>query len=265
MKSKNVLRDLIRAGKPTIGTHVHVVWGGMAEVIGHSGVMDYVEFSGEYAPFDLFALENFGRAIDQFDHMSSMMKLNQQPRIFLAERAIGSGIQNLLFSDIRTVDDAREAVSSMLAETPGSGGVKGMSDTRDAGYVFPGRTAAEHVKVLEEGVTALMIEKPGAVENLEEILSIPGVDMVQFGPFDYSTSIGIPGETDAPAVKEAEKFTIESAMKAGVRPRVEIENWEEAAPYIDMGVIDFCIGWDLHTIYQYCMKQGGELAKALGR
>lgn len=265
MKTKNVLRELIRSGQPTIGTHVHVVWGGMAEVIGHSGTIDYVEFAGQYAPFDLFALENFARAVDLHDHMSSMMKLNQQPRTFLAERAISSGIQNLLFADIRTVEDAREAVASMRPETPEAGGVKGITDSRDAGYVFPGRSPAEHVKMMEEGVVALMIEKKQAVEDLEKILAVPGVDMVQFGPSDHSMSIGIPGKEDDPAVKEAERYTIEAAIKMGIRPRVEIERAEEAEPYIEMGVRDFCIGWDLRTVYNHCREQGGALAQTLGR
>ncbi len=106
-KKRNVLRELLKAGKPTLGTHVHVIWPGIVEVIGYSRAIDYIEFAGEYAPFDLFSLENFGRAIDLFDHMSSMMKIDQQPKGYLASRAIGSGIQNLLFADIRTVEDAK--------------------------------------------------------------------------------------------------------------------------------------------------------------
>jgi len=102
MKRKNVLRERLRAGKPTLGTHVLVSWPGIVEVIGHSRVIDYIEFVGEYAPYDLYSLENFGRAVDLFDHMTSMMKIDQEPRVYLACRAIGSGIQNLLFADIRT-------------------------------------------------------------------------------------------------------------------------------------------------------------------
>ena len=49
---------------------------------------------------------------------------------------------------------------------------------------------------------ALMIEKESAVQNLEEILSIGGIDMVQFGPADYSMSIGIPDQWDDPRHKE---------------------------------------------------------------
>ena len=68
---RNVLRELLDNNKPSIGTHVHTLWPGMAEVIGYAGTIDYVEFTGTYAPHDLFSLENFGRAIDLFDNMSS--------------------------------------------------------------------------------------------------------------------------------------------------------------------------------------------------
>ncbi len=265
MKTKNVLRELIRADKPTVGTHILTPWPGIAEVIGHSGAMDYIEFVGQYAPYDLFSLENFGRAIDQFDHMSSMMKLDQEPRTYLAERAVGSGIQNLLFADVRTVDDACECVMAMRPETPEAKGRAGAASTRAVGYVFPGITLADYVRALEDGVVALMIEKRGAVENLEEILSVPGIDMVQFGPSDYSMSIGVPGQTDHPDVKKAERHTIETAIKMGIRPRVEISKWEQAEPYLKMGVRDFCIGTDTRVIYDYCKEQGGAFAKALGR
>ncbi len=264
MKTRNVLRDLIDAGKPSLGVNVYVPWPGVVEVIGHSRAVDYVEFAGQDAPYDLFALENFGRAIDLFDHMSAMMKLDQEPRTYLAERAVSSGIQNLLFADCETVDDAREAVAAMRPATPRAGGKSGVNDARDSGW-FLHRTIGEYVRTLEQGVVALMIEKKSAVENLEEILSVPGVDMVQFGPADYSVNIGVPGQHEHPEVKKAERHTIETAMKLGLRPRVELEGWEEAEPYIKMGVIDFRIGTDLRMIHDYCVAHGGALSRALGR
>ncbi len=263
MKRKNVLRELLKGGKPTIGTHVHAIWPGIVEVIGYSGTMDYIEFSGEYAPYDLTALENFGRAVDLFDHMSSMMKIEQEPRTYLAVRANGSGIQNLLFADIRTVDDAREAVSAARAETPQTKGRAGAGMRRDVGYLY--RRLPDYVEQLEDGVVALMIEKRSAVENLEEILSVGGIDMVQFGPSDYSMSIGIPGQESHPDIKKAEKYVIETALKMGIRPRAEIFAFEQAKPYMEMGVKDFCIGWDVVVIYDYCKRQGEGLAKLLDR
>ena len=265
MKTKNVLRELIREDKPTVGTHMFTLWPGMAEVVGYSEAIDYIEFSGAYAPYDLFSLENFGRAIDLFGHMTAMMKLDQEPRTYLAERAVGSGIQNLLFADIRTVEDAREAVTAMRPETPEAGGRAGVAGSRDTGYGYRGTTLQDYIRSLEEGVVALMIEKKDAVENLEDILSIGGVDMVQFGPSDYSMSIGMPGRYDSPEIKKAERRTIETALKMGIRPRAEISSWEEAEPYMKMGVKDFCIGADVSTVYDFCKEQGGSLLKALGR
>ena len=47
--------------------------------------------------------------------------------------------------------------------------------------------------------------KKGAIENLESILAVPGIDMVQFGPSDYSMSIGVTRQTAGERVREAEK------------------------------------------------------------
>ena len=263
-KRKNVLRELLKAGKPTLGTHVHVTWPGIIEVIGYSGAIDYVEFVGEYAPHDLYALENFGRAVDLFDHTSSMIKIDQEPKIYLAGRALGSGIQNLLFADIRTVEDAREAVAASRAETPHTKGYVGAAMRRDVGYVLACGSQI-YVDQLEDGVVALMIEKQSAIENLEAILSVGGIDMVQFGPADYSMSIGIPGQWGDPRIKEAERYVIETALKKGIAPRVELTDFKDAEPYLKMGVKHFCIGWDVDIIHRYCKEQGAAFAKRFGR
>ena len=264
MKRKNALRELLKAGKPTIGTHVHSTWPGMVEVIGHTGVIDYIEFSGEYAPYDLYSLENFGRAVDLFDHMSSMMKIDQELREYLASRALGSGIQNLLFARIKNVKEAEAAVSASRADSLDTGCFVGAGMRRDVGYVI-GPGSPDFIQNLEEGVVALMIEKQSAIEELEGILAVDGVEMVQFGPADFSMNIGVPGKWDHPRVKEAGKYMIETAMKMGVRPRVEIWDAEQAGPYLEMGVKDFCIGWDVWTIHHYCKNQGEALAKLLDR
>jgi 4-hydroxy-2-oxoheptanedioate aldolase len=236
----------------------------MVEVIGYSGGMDYIEFSGEYAPYDLYALENFGRAIDLFPHMSSMIKIDQEPRTYLAGRAIGSGIQNLLFADIRSMEDTREAVAAARAETPRTKGYVGAAMRRDVGYLL---TCGSQIYVdqLQDGVVALMIEKDSAVENLEAILSVPGVDMVQFGPADYSMSIGIPGQWNHPRVREAERFVIETALKMGVAARVELGDFRDADRYLKMGVKHFCVGWDIDIIYKYCKDQGAAFAEVFGK
>jgi len=217
---KNKLREKLNEGKPSIATRLLGVCPGLVEIVGSIGIFDYIEFLGEYSPWDLHDLENFGRAIELFD-MSSMIKVDQNCRAFIAQRALGSGIQNILFTDIRTVEDARECVNIVRAETPSTKGINGAANRRNVGYYleagFP-----EYVKSMDESLVALMIEKKEAVDNIEEILSVEGIDMVQFGPGDYSLSLGYPGQRNHPKVKEAELKTIKTAIKKGIRPRVEI-------------------------------------------
>ena len=190
---KNVLRELLNQGKPTLGTHVLIPWPGMAEVVGLSGAFDYIEYVGEYSTFTPEQLENFGRAIELFPNMSSMMKVEEQTRGFIAQRAIGHGIQNILFTDCRNADDVRECVKLILPETPEDKGMHGASMRRNVGYVQYSGTP-EWVKAMEDTVIAFMIEKKSAMDELDEILSIPHVDMLQFGPNDYSISDGRPGQ-----------------------------------------------------------------------
>jgi 4-hydroxy-2-oxoheptanedioate aldolase len=261
---RNRLRELLKADKPTLGTHLLCSWPTIVELVGQTGMFDYVEFLAEYAPYDLYALENLGRAVALFDHMSSMMKIEQEPRTYLTIRAIGSGIQNVLFADPRTVEDVQACVRAVRAESPRSGGLHGVGMRRDVGVVAEPGTPA-FVQALDEAVVALMIEKAAAVENLEALLSVPGVDMVQFGPADYAMSIGLAGQWDHPKVKDAEHYVIEMALKKGIAPRAEIARPEEAKKYLDMGVKHFCIGWDVSILFQWFKENGKAMRQLVGR
>ncbi|MGD0330607.1 MAG: aldolase/citrate lyase family protein [Nitrososphaeria archaeon] len=260
----NKLRELIKQGKPTLGTHILNTWPGVVEIIGAAKEIDYIEFVGEYAPFDLFSLENIARACDLMG-MSSMMKIDQQPKTFLATRALGSGIQNLLFADVRNVAEGEECIKAVKMETPEDKGVHGCNSRRSANYGLEGGSK-EFVKAMNETVIAFMIEKKSAVDNLEEILSLKGIDMVQFGPCDYSISLGIAGEFNHPKVKEAELKTIKTAIKMGIRPRVELGTKftkEEVQKYTDLGVMDFCNGTDLQILYGWIKEKMPIVRQAL--
>jgi 2-keto-3-deoxy-L-rhamnonate aldolase RhmA len=261
---RNRLRELLGEGKPTLGTHVIIPWPGIVEVIGYSGAFDYIEYVGEYSSFSLEQMDNFGRAIELFPEMSGMMKVEEQTRGFIATRAIDSGIQNVLFTDCRSAEDVRECIRYVRSEKPEAGGIHGYGMRRSTGY-GSGSTHEEWTRAMDNVVIAIMIEKKGAIENLEEILSVEGVDMVQFGPADYSISIGMPGQTQSIEVQDAHKLMIETALKKGVHPRVEIGNFEQAKPFIDMGVRHFCIGWDTRVISEWCRRQAEGMADLLPR
>ena len=246
----NPLRKLLDEGKPSIGTHTMVFWPGMVEIIGHTGIIDYVEFVAEYAPYDLEGLENFGRAVDLFDHMTAMIKVDQEPRTFAATRAIGSGIQNVLFADVHNAEETRECVSAVRAETPLTGGHHGSGDRRFAGY-FLESGSPQYVQALEDSVVALMIEKKEAVDNLEEILSVPGIDMVVWGGSDYSMSIGKPGAAKDPDVIATRDYVHKKALEMGIQPRAEISDPEDAKPLLDQGIRHFALGTDIVILFNW--------------
>src|SRR3977135_3817295 len=121
---RNLLGERLNAGQPTVGTHILSCWPPLVELIGHSGQYDYVEFTAEYAPFDMHDLDNLGRAFE-VSGMSGMIKIEQTQYTHQAMLAIGAGFQSVLFADIRTVEDARTAVNAVRAETTMAKGVRG--------------------------------------------------------------------------------------------------------------------------------------------
>lgn len=256
----NTLRQLLNENKPTIGTRVMSTWPSIVEVLGHTGIFDYVEFLSEYAPFDLYALDDFCRAAELYN-MSTMIKVDQEPRGFLAQRGIGAGFQSVLFADCRTAEDAKKCVEVVLPETPEDSGTHGVGVRR---FSFMGNYGTpEYVKTLKDIVVVLMIEKKTAVENLDEILSVEGIDMIQWGPADYSMSIGRPGAFSQQDIKAVERKVIETALKHGVHPRAEIEHMDQAQYYIDLGVRHFNLGIDINILFNWWKKNGEELRKSV--
>jgi 4-hydroxy-2-oxoheptanedioate aldolase len=254
----NKLRELLNAGKPSIGTRIHSTWPSVVEAIGHTGMFDYVEFLAEYAPFDLYSLDNFCRAVELFD-MSAIIKIDQEPRGFLAQRGIGAGFQGVLFADCRTVDEVQQCVAIVRSDTPEDGGIHGAAARR---FAYMGHAGSgEYVQALRDTVVLIMIEKQAAVDRLEEILAVKGIDMVQWGPVDFSMSIGRPGEKNSPEVKAIERKVLETALKMGVPPRAEIASVDQAKYYLDLGVRHFNIGTDLSILYNWWKTNGDELRK----
>ncbi len=257
----NRLRQKLNAGEPTIGTHILSSWPTLVELIGDAGNYDYVEFTAEYAPFTMHDLDNLGRAFE-LKNLSGMIKVEQKQYTHQAMRAIGSGFQSILFADIRTVEDAEACVAAVRAETPGTGGRLGVGMRRDVGTVLQGGSPA-YVDALNEVVIAIMVEKRECVENLEAILSVPGIDMVQFGSSDYSMSLGLTGQRNHPDVVRAERHTIELALKMGKNPRVELADISGAKPYLEMGVQHYCIGWDVRILYNWWQQNGAGMKAML--
>jgi 4-hydroxy-2-oxoheptanedioate aldolase len=257
---ENRLRKLLSEGKPSLGTRLQSSWPTVTEIVGRSQKFDYIEFLAEYAPYDLYALDNLGRAIELFPNFTGLIKMEQSAQAHLAIRAMAAGIQNLMFTDVRSAAEARECVRIVRPETPEAGGTHGNAAGRAATGGLPAI-----VQEYNDAVIVLMIEKKGAVENLEEILAVPGIDMVQFGPSDYSMSIGQAGQRTSPQVVEAREYTIRTALKMGVQPRAELTEASEAEYYVKLGVKHFCMAADTTILARYYAEQGTAMREIIGK
>src|SRR5215471_13050090 len=144
---ENRLRTLLNEDKPTFGTRVQSSWPTIIEMVGRSGNFDYVEFLAEYAPYDLYALDNMARAIELSPDFTGLIKIERSAQAHIAVRAMAAGIQNVLFTDVRSKQDAEDCVRIVKPEVPGSVGTHG----NDAGRAAIGGVP-ELIKRYEDSV-----------------------------------------------------------------------------------------------------------------
>lgn len=258
---KNRIYECIKNGQDTLSTRVISTKPYIMEIIGGTGYYDYTEFLAEYSTFTQDDLENMARAAELYQ-MGTMIKVDYQNRLYVAQKAVASGFQAVLFTDHRTADQVRESIAALRPDTPEDKGSYGFSTRRfiHSPKMIPAMSHAERIRQV---VCCFMIEKKEAVENLEEICSVPGVDMVQFGGYDFCMSQGWEVEEHREDIRTAERKMIEIALKNGVRPRCEIYRPEEAEYYKALGVKDFSLNIDNFILQDYWEGEGKKLRDLL--
>ena len=257
MVRENLLRKKLQAGEPTVATRIWSTNPFITETVGNSGNFDYIEFAAEYAPFSQIDLENICRAAELYN-MATLIKVDFQNRGYVAQKAMAAGFQAIMFTDHQTPEQVEESIRLTTPATPDCGGLYGYPMRRFIGgqsHVSP-MTHAQRVKQV---VRCFMIEKVTALERIEEICSIPGVDMVQFGSGDWGMNQGF-DRTDRPEeCKAAERKMIECALRHGVRPRCEITSPAGAEYYKALGVKDFCLNDEMSALRRFWFQEGERL------
>ena len=143
-------------------------------------------------------------------------------------------------------------------ETPEWGGMFGFPNRRFIGTQSH-MPQMDHAHRLEQVVLCFMIEKTEAMEHIEEICQVPGVDMVQFGPSDYSMSRGWNAAEHREETRAAERKMIETALRYGVAPRCEIQFPEDAQYYAQLGVRHFCLGDQFQVLNKFWTVEGSKM------
>lgn len=259
MIQENLLRKKLDQGEPTVATRIWSTNPFITETAGASGNFDYVEFAAEYAAFSQIDLENICRAAELYN-MATLIKVDFQNRGYVAQKAMAAGFQAILFVDHETPEQVEESIRLTMPATPDCGGRFGYPMRRFIGaqsHVTP----MTHAARVKQVVRCFMIEKVSALDRIEEICSIQGVDMVQFGSGDWGMNQGF-DRGDRPEVcKAAERKMIECALRHGVRPRCEITTPESAEYYKALGVRDFCLNDEMSALRRFWFQEGEKLRK----
>lgn len=254
---ENILREKLRDGRPTLSTRLISTKPYLTEIVGGTGLYDYVEFLAEYSTFTQEDLENMARAAELY-HMGTMIKVDFQNRLYVAQKAAAAGFQAVLFTDHRTAEQVRESVRALRPDTEQGEGSFGFSTRRFS--ASPSMVSIpDHVRRVQDIVCAFMIEKKEALDNIDEICSVPGVDLVQFGPYDYCMSRGWDPQEHRKDLQEAEERMIEAALRHGVRPRCELNCAGDAAGRLELGVRDFSLGIENFILEAFWKTEGAPL------
>jgi 2-keto-3-deoxy-L-rhamnonate aldolase RhmA len=215
------LRERIRAGGATRGTMLNLGSALAAEVCALSG-FDWLLVDLEHGAGGEEAL--VGQILAGAAHgVPVIVRVEATERIRVGH-VLDLGVAGVMFPRLNTPDEVREALRHLWYPPQGDRGVAGYNRARQFGG--DGREPSE---VNDSILSVVQIESVSALESVQEIAAIPGVDVLFVGPSDLSTSMGIPGQFDAPellaafdaVIAAAREQKISAAILAGDLSRVE--------------------------------------------
>jgi len=167
----------------------------------------------------------------------------------------------IMVPHIMGIEDARKVVHMTRFHPVGRRPIDGGS--ADGGYTTIGY--ADYLpEANRERFVILQIEDPEPLEDLDAIAALDGIDMLFFGPADFSQGIGAPGEWDHPKLIEARRRVAEAAVKYGKFAGIPgtLENLDEL---IAIGYRFIVIGADVVGLGKYCMQLADGFSKKTGK
>jgi 4-hydroxy-2-oxoheptanedioate aldolase len=169
----------------------------------------------------------------------------------LMKRLLDIGVQNLLIPYVQTPEEARAAVAATRYPPYG---VRGVAVTHRANRY--GRVKDYYKRAGEEICVLVQIETRLAVQNLEAIAAVDGVDGLFIGPSDLAAALGHVGEPGHPEVRAAIEDAFKRICKAGKAPGILAPIEAEARHWLSLGCVVLAVGSDVGLL----ARQSEELA-----
>lgn len=210
----------------------------VAEICASSGV-DWLLIDGEHTANDLNSIYLQLQAVQKYDATPLVRPPHSHPD--LIKQYLDIGVQNLILPMVNTAEEAELHTKSIQYPPLGVRGV-GSALARASRWNRIENYLQESRKYLSLFV---QIESAEAVNNVEEILAVEGIDGIFIGPSDLAASMGYLGQQDHPSVKKAVQDCILAAKKRGVLVGVNAFDPALADEYIGLGVDFISVGADV--------------------
>jgi len=196
----NTVRKALIERKLTIGSWIQIGPPAVAEILANAG-FDWIAADCEHTDIDIKGFTAIGRGA------VPMIRVRENDTLAIRQ-ALDLGAQGIIVPLVNTAEQAKKAV--MAAKYPPQG-IRGFCFSRMNNW---GVDFDEYAKKANENIAVVvMIESKEAVENINEILEVKGVDGTFIGPYDMSGSYGVVGQIDHPLILDACKTVVKACNK----------------------------------------------------
>lgn len=193
--SKSLLKQKLQNKELSIGSWLTIPHQAVIEILSTAG-FEWLTIDMEHSPISIETIMNLIGHI-QGNGMQALVRVSKNEEVAI-KRVLDAGADGVIVPMIRNKEEAMQAVNFVKYPPLGKRGV-GLNRAQKYGTAFD--TYQDWVK--NNAVVIAQIEHIEAVNNLEDIFSVPGIDGIIVGPYDLSASMGFPGEYDREDVKEA--------------------------------------------------------------
>ena len=233
----NLFKQAIREGRPQIGLWSSLCSNLAAEVIAGSG-FDWILVDTEHAPNELPMV--FSQLQALAGGMAAPVVRPAWNDMVLMKRLLDIGAQNLLVPYVQTAEEARAAVASTRYPPQGVRGVA--VSARGSRY---GRMKDYYKRIDDEICVLVQIETQQALENIETIAAVDGIDGLFIGPSDLAADLGHLGETNHPEVRAAIENALNRIRKTGKASGILAPIEADARHWLSLGCVVLAVGSDI--------------------
>jgi len=233
---KESFRQRLKQGDLLIGTFITLPSSEIAEIFAETGY-DWLFVDMEHTTLDVKDVQCILQAVGK--KCSCIVRVPSNDETWL-KKVLDAGADGVIIPHVNTADEVRQIVRTCLYPPDGSRSV-GLSRAQKYGLQFE-----DYVKNANQTVAIIpQVEHIDGVQNIEEIVKVPGISAVFIGPYDLSGSLGKLGEVKDSQVQKSIASIKDACREAGLPVGIFSMDAEAVSSYIEQGFTLITVGMDI--------------------